>query len=1087
MLHSRCGLPNRCKLAIALFLLTAGSTMAQTVSTSAAIRGVITDPSGAAVPSAAITVTNEATGARRVSASDVEGRYEVLVLPVGTYSVTVEAQGFRTVTNTGIKLETGRVAVLNIQVEVGAIAEQVTVEAAPPLMETSHAAIGEVVQNKAVLELPLDGRSFASLALITPQVSPGRSQAQWYPVMPGASLDVTISGSRAENNQVTLDSTTVTNDYTGGTMVYPSVDALQEFKIVQGSYSADLGARLGQILLVTKSGTNEFHGSAFEFLRNDALDARNFFDARKFSLRQNQFGAALGGPVMLPTIYDGKNKTHFFLSYEGTRIHRGATGLYSVPTAVMRRGDLRESGRIVRDPVTKEPFPDNTIPASRLDPIAVGLFDKLSYPLPNYPGVSQNYRISPVNTRTLNQGSARLDHSFSDSDKISGTFQISRYEINDARTTLVPPYERRIPSFVISTNYTHVFSPRMLNIMKVGYSDFRPLDPNLNPPNLTIRELGFPNDPYQALAHGRSAGPPRFGFTGFSAMGGGSGPFGLYTTHKDFSETFNYVKGAHSLKFGYNFIRTWLDTETAWNFRGSYSFSGIYSGYGLGDLLLGLPSSTTREIPFGADPFATPPKLGVDQFESSHYENHHYAFAQDDWRVSQKLSITLGLRWEFNQPVVEAEDRLANFIPGVLNGEPRIVKIFPPSYQGADRQVPTPPELGRSLLRSYKKNFAPRLGIAWSPTPKWVVRMGGGFFYADPPYNVKQILPDNSPWFWRQIFTNDIDNPTITLAQGFKELGTLSSGGFGINPDYRDSATYQWSFNIQRQLTRHTVMDAFYIGSRAIHLDGQENLNVAKPGPGPLGPRRPYPKDPSYYYYSSWGFSRYNGFTFRVKQELSRGLNFLAHFTASRSLDTGHTQLFGPQNNYNLFAEYAPSSTNIPRRFVASFVYELPVGPGKPALSHGLLSKILGGWTVTGILIMQDGYPFHATPSINTLNSEWSSLRPDRIRDGNLPKDQRTRLRWFDTDAFAQPALYTFGNSGRNFLEGPGLRSIDAGLLKNIAFTESKSLQFRAEFFNLPNFVNWGFPGSSIGTPTYGQIWSAGTSRDIQFGLKLLF
>ncbi len=459
-------------------------------------------------------------------------------------------------------------------------------------METSHAAIGEVVQNKAVLELPLNGRSFASLALITPQVSPGRSQAGWYPSMPGMALDVTVSGSRAENNQVTLDSTTVTNDYTGGSMVYPSIDTLQEFKIVQGSYSADLGARLGQILLATKSGTNEFHGSAYEFLRNDALDARNFFDAKKFSLRQNQFGATLGGPVRLPGIYNGTNKTHFFVSYEGTRIHIGNTGIYSVPTARMRTGDLGETTTVVRDPGTKQPFGNNVIPASRLDSIALGLFDKLSYPLPNYPGISQNYRINPVNTRALNQGSGRLDHSFSDKDKVSGTFQVSRYIVQSPRTTGAAPSESDSPSFVLSTNYTHVFSPRVLNIVKVGYSSFKPLQPNLNP-NISVSDLGFPKDPYQALAHGRSAGPPSFGFTGFSGMGGGGGPFGLYTTHKDFSEAFNYVKGAHSLKFGYNFIRSRLDTETAWNFRGSYSFSGIYSGYGLADLLLGLPSSTT--------------------------------------------------------------------------------------------------------------------------------------------------------------------------------------------------------------------------------------------------------------------------------------------------------------------------------------------------------------------------------------------------------------------------------------------------------------------------------------------------------------
>jgi hypothetical protein len=391
------------------------------------------------------------------------------------------------------------------------------------------------------------------------------------------------------------------------------------------------------------------------------------------------------------------------------------------------------------------------------------------------------------------------------------------------------------------------------------------------------------------------------------------------------------------------------------------------------------------------------------------------------------------------------------------------------------------------LLRSHKKNFAPRVGIAYSPTSRWVIRLGGGLFYADRPYNVKQILPDNSPWFWRQSFIGGTGTPTINLADGFQNLSTLSSGGFGVNPDYRESLTYQWSADIQRQLTRSTMLDVFYIGSRTIHTDANQNLNAAHPGPGPLGPRRPYPSDLSFYYYSSWGFARYNGVTFRVKHEVSRGLTFLAHFTWSKNMDIGETQLSFPQDFYNLFAEYAPSSNNVPRRLVASAIYELPVGPGKPILSQGPLSKILGGWTISGILTLEDGLPFTVYPSYDSSNGESYILRPDRIGNGNLPSGQRTRLHWFDTTAFVQPAPYQYGTSGRNILQGPGYKGLDVAVLKNFRLAEQKTLQFRAEAFNLPNFVNWGRPGSTLDTATYGQIWSAGASRELQFALKFLF
>lgn len=1077
----------RCLVFAFLFAATCPRmSMAQTISTNAALRGVVTDSSGAAIPEATIVVTNEGTGSKRTTVTDGSGRYEVLMLPVGTYSLSADAPGFRPEIQMGLQLETGSVAALNIQMQVGVVAEKVSVEANASLIEASHAAIGEVVENKQVLDLPLNGRSFGSLALITPQVNVGNTQAGWYPVMPGPAADVTIAGSRAENNQITLDGTTVTNDYTGGTMIYPSVDDLQEFKIVEGSYSAELGGRQGQILLVTKSGTNYLHGSAYEFLRNDALDARNFFDgSTKFPLRQNQFGASLGGPIVLPHIYNGKDKTHFFLSYEGVRIHLGSTSINSVPTAQMRTGDFSElSGIQIVDPLTHQPFPNNVIPSSRLSPIALNLLADLRYPLPNSPGISNNYIVNPLNTTDLNQGSARIDHSFSDHDKLSGTVTVSRLNTFSPATTQISASAFNTPGMTTSILYTHVFNPTTLNIAKFGYSYFRPLQPNLNPTTPTLQDLGFPDNAYQALAHGASAGPPTFNFVDFGALGGTGGPFGLYTTHKDFSDTFSKVSGAHSLEFGYNYILTNEDTDAAWNFRGTYAFSGQYSNYDFADFLLGYPATTTREIPFGANP---PSSKGVGEFLATNLDHHQYAFAQDNWRVNAKLTLNLGLRYEFNQPGVEANNHISNFVPGVLNGVPQILTIFPPGYNGAGYEVATPPGLGSSLLRSHYLNFAPRVGIAYSPTSRWVIRLGSGIFNSEPPFNARQILEVNPPWFSRQTFNGGTSTPTITLANGFENLTSLTSGGFALNPDYTTIPTYQWTVDIQRQLTHNTILDVFYIGSRTVHMDAEENLNQAAPGPGPLASRRQYPNDTSFVDYSSWGLARYNAATIRVKQQLSSGLTFLAHFTWSKNMDMGEWQGFQPQNNNNLFAEYAPSANNVPLRLVGSVVYELPVGPGKPIMSQGPLSKILGGWTVSGILTLQSGLPFTVYPSYDSSNSELDLQRADRIANGNLPSGQRTRLNWFDTAAFVQPALYTWGSSGRNVLQGPGSKGLDVAVLKNFKLVETKTLQFRAEAFNLPNFVNWGMPGSTLNTPTYGQIWSAGLSRELQFALKFLF
>ena len=478
-----------------------------------AIEGTVKDPSGASVVNAQVEVKNVNTGVSRSAVTDTAGRYVVLSLPVGDYEVRANAPGFRTTVRSEVTLVIGRTAVVDFDLSLGQISETVSVTGAPPLVESTHATLGEVVQNKQIIDLPLNGRSYAQLALLSPQVVAGgtgigtRTQENGV----GTQGYFSISGSRPEGNQFTYNGMNVTNDFTGGTFAYPPIDSVQEFKILQNSYSAELGGRTGQVVLTSKAGTNELHGSAYEFLRNDHFDANNFFlnlaGQKKRPLKLNQFGASLGGPVSVPG-YSGKNRTFFFVNYEGARIRRGNPSTTTVPTARMRDGDLTELGRAIRDPQTGNPFPGAMIPSTRINPIARNAMQKADYPLPNLAGIRNNYTLAPNNANDLNDLAARADHSFSDNDKVWGSLFWTRLKIASPRFTQITGALQNVTTQAYSSNWTHIFRPNLLNDFKAGFNFVSQDIANLSPTNITNADLGFPSNENQPQGAGHQRRHP---------------------------------------------------------------------------------------------------------------------------------------------------------------------------------------------------------------------------------------------------------------------------------------------------------------------------------------------------------------------------------------------------------------------------------------------------------------------------------------------------------------------------------------------------------------------------------------------------
>ncbi len=1066
------------------------------------ITGLVTDPSGAVVPGVQITITDTLTGSQRTTVTSGAGLYRVGALPPGTYNVEAKKTGFKAVVREGIPLAVAQVARADVRLAVGGTAETVTVTSTAPALDSESASLGRVVQQQAVVDLPLNGRNYLALAKLTPGVSEAshgdpRAVSGAFVANGVRSQLTNYNLDGADNNCRIVD--VQNNSYE---VIQPSVDALQEFKIETNNYSAEYGYSAGAVVNATiRSGTNKVHGDAFEFLRNEHLDARDYFlpanQNKQFHIR-NQFGGVLGAPII-------KNKTFIFASFERTTEDQGLALTTTIPTAAMLNGNF-QGAKPIYDPnslvqngtnFTRTQFPGNIIPRSDINPIAARLAALL--PAPNVPGTVNNYVTSPNQVTRANRVDSRGDQNFSDNDKLFMRYDYFTQGFLNPGVLPAPligatgnnQNNHDTDAQSATVGETHIFGPAVVNEAQIGYSRIFDLRADLVPGPFLGPQFGF-----QGIAsYPGVGGLPNIGITGYSNLGEATYvKNGKVAEVLQGRESVSWVHGSHTFKFGgqYEWVRSYFAVSNA--ARGSFSFSGAFTqnpqsrantGNGFGDFLLGIPTSASLS----------------NEDVGDVRQNYAAAFAQDDWKVNSRLTLNYGLRWEFWSPRLERLNEQANFVPG-----PNAL-IYPnnqvPAGIPASFTTTIPAGVGgRTLVRSYDANFAPRLGLAYQITHSTVLRSGAGAFYASPNFpGVGVTPPANPPFLVTVPFPTDQVHPNITLANGFPagvvsptslNLHNVALDGFVL--DYKPTVVYKWSFGLEQQVSSY-VLGADYVGTKGTHIPLFYNLNQPLPGGTSVASRRPIQGYSDINYDSVIGDSTYNALELHLDRRFQHGLLAQVSYTFSKAEDDGGEQLAGDEqyrNAQNLKWEHSLATFDETNRFVTDILYDLPVGRGKALpIRNRFLDAVVGGWQANGIFTVYSGQPFTPNLNFSTANTTSGDNRPNRIANGNLPSSQRSVHNWFDTAAFVAAQEYTFGNSGRNVLFGPGATNLDFSMFKSFGvpmFGENGTLEFRSEFFNFFNHPQFGLPNAVVNIPQGGTITSTSSSmRQIQFALKLIF
>lgn len=1064
----------------------------------ATIVGALSDPTGAAIPGATITIKSQATSAVVIVSTDESGQYVSPPLRPGAYTVSVEKQGFKRTVQT-IQLDVNQRARLNFELAVGQVAESISVTGSAPLLETQNAALGNVRTTKAINDLPLNGRNFVQLFHIATGVIPvgggptlGPSASNQLGVMGGS-----VNGSRPSNNDFRFDSIQSQDTDQNVLIFLPPVDAIQEFKVQMNAMDASFGRNGGATVnLVVKSGTNRLSGTAYEFLRNSALDARNFFDRERPPFKLNQFGGSAGGPIR-------RDRTFFFGDYQGTRIRQAQTLISTVPIVAFRSGDFSRLPLTIFDPSTtrpdpnnpgrviRDPFQNNIIPSARFNTTGKRLADL--YPLPNFPGdpIINNFLFNPVRRANIDQFDARIDHRFRDSDSFFGRYSFSNTSAFNPSRLPAPALGgggQRFPGnnntrgqqFVLSD--VHTFAPNKIYEGRFGFSRLHILNTGELLGTNLADQVGIPGINVEQ----RFSGLGPIGVSGFVGLGEDSfTPVLKVTNNFEYVQQLSYVRGKHSLKFGYDLARRQFNQQSPAFPEGTFSFSGQFTqnpasasgtGSGLADMLLGLTSSARLDIE---------PVFGHRRWEHAWYIN-------DDFRFSRKLTVNIGLRYEIVAPLSEVFDREGSLVPELRN-------VF---------KVNTPELPGHTVTKTNYQDFAPRVGFAYSVGAKTVLRAGYGIFYSAPGI-ASGRLPSKTPPVAGNFSINN-----NSFATNLSTVTPISSGfplarpavfdptgrDFKFSPrNDPDSYVQQWNVNIERQLGFNTVLTLAYVGSRGVHLNVFPNINQPFPGPGGVAPRRPFPNLANADGVHKAADSIYHSLQVTAEKRFSNGLSFLSAYSYSHSIDDASQDTGGgPQDPRCLRCDRGNSDFDIRHRYVLSWSYELPFGRARKYLSAmGTFGQaLLGGWQLNGIETFMTGAYFTPGSAQNTLGAGAGGQFADRIANGNLPPSQRTLQPWFDPSAFRTPPPFTFGNAGRNILEGPGTAVADLSIFKDfpISRREGSRMQFRAEFFNLPNSPQFNGPNAAIGDPAVGQIRSAGdpfffqrTSRQIQFALKYYY
>ena len=1093
------------------------------------IGGQVQDSTGAVIPNAKITLVHSATRQTRTVTTNERGDFLAPLLAIGEYDVSAEFTGFKRTTMSGVRLLVDQTIMLPMRLDPGSVSENVDVQSTAPLVNTENSSLGQVIENHTVVELPLNGRNVFALGLLAGNTTEVSGI--------GTNQSFSAGGGRFSGNEILLDgisnNTTSWNGSIGRNSVLytPSVDAVEEFKVKTSNFAAEFGHSAGALVSATiKSGSNAVHGTFFEFLRNDKLDANNFFSnaagLKKSPFRQNQFGFALGGPVYVPKLYDGHNRTFFFMDYQGTRRRTQAgSQIYDLAPAAFRSGDFSSLGRPIYDPRTRrigptgaviaEPFADNRIPADRQNPTSLLIESQI--PLPNFgaPGaLARNYFTTPKQRLDGDQFDARLDQRIGQSNQLFARFSLSNVIFPNPGIFTGPlgggstqlQYGRHAV-----LNDTHIFNPTVINEFRFGFTRAN---------GSTI------GDGRAGAAFGQQAGLALFptpvqgfpsmvfsptgqisGQTLFTGFGGGSTNLNIERVFQ-WVDNITIVRGNHALKAGADLRRNHFDNLIAG--FGSYIFGSIFSsssndpgsGNPWADFLLGDPAlrnPSTSMLAWGN--------------QRSIYAG---AFFQDDWKITPRLTLNLGVRYDLYTQPVDAHDL------GGMYSFP-LQRFVLPGKDG----------YSRAIVRGYHKNFSPRFGFAYQLSKRLVVRAGYGIFYGLRDQNDQTtVFSENIP------NVPTLINPTITASGTLTPPVSVNSpidfslqdptlsafsaqrpAAFTIQTVDFTNVPFpylqQWNYSMQYELGSSWLVEAAYAGSKGTHLEARNNLGQV-PFSYALDGRntqafRPAPKINGTGGISSGDAnSRYESVAFKLEKRFSKGFNVLVNYTISKNLESngsgdssyaqnGNTSL--PLYAYDRSRDNGPAPLDIPQRFVASYAYELPLGKGKTFLNRGeVVDRIVGGWQVNGITTLRSGFPTDirvsvVPPTFATFNV------PDRVSGVDMYAHQGVD-QYFNPAAFRVPGtvlsntgapIQTFGNSARHVGRGPGSKNADFSVFKNTRITERTMLQFRTEFFDLTNTPTFFLASANsatltVGSPVFGKI-SNGTAvgRQIQFGLKLIF
>jgi len=1043
---------------------------AQLANTTALI-GTVVDSAGGSVAGATVKAVNQGTQDTYTVVTGSGGDYVIQFIKAGIYDVTATMPGFSSMTEQALQVDTNQSVRANFALQVGQVSQHIVVTAETPPITTDNASAKETVSSKAVVELPLNGRNVLQIATSTPGLLPGLKNPTGVP--PGEGY--IAAGTREIQNSVTLDGISIMNNLIMTTPYHPSPDAVQQLDVQTGTYTAQYGGYLGAHLdLVSKSGDNQFHGALFEFLRNDKLNARNYFsnpNQPKPSVRQNQFGVVVNGPVVIPKLYNGRNRTFFMFDYEGLRSVTQAAGVASVFNDRMRAGNFSQllPNTQLRNPAGGT-FAGNILPASQISPQALRV---LSYMSPaNGPGVTNNLFGTSPNNDNFNQTIGRLDQNIGDKMRL-----FFRYAWQDETffNNSSPNFSGSISVPVSTKNWvvgwTQTLTPNMVNDIRFGHQGLTTNSLNywyVNGLNSAGTDLGIPG--FTADTSANMPGIPVFTVTNYIQLGRGDTNWFQTDAAWHGTDSFTWTHGAHTIIAGVEFRKLITGRLAVNNAQGLFNFDGTYTGNAAADFMLGYVANNTTPTP--------QVRNIVAQWRDGFY-------VTDNWRATRRLTLDLGLRYEL--PTV----------PYTTNG-------FATMLNAAQTALipPNPPVPGFGFINPNHKNFAPRVGGAYRITEKTVFRAGYGIYFNPNQNNTFTFLSANPPFVSTVTYNGNRTNPNLTLSTPF--IGTpgavAPSNIITPNRNLPTAYMHQWSAILERGIWTGGSFNLQYLGSRSLHLDRSYFNNRPGPGPGNIQARRPNQLFGDIRTIQNDEVATYHGLSLIYRQRFYHGFQTLASYTWSHAIDVGTDSNGGgaPMDPYNWRADYGNSNWDVPHRFVMNFNYELPFFSGARNL---LLRGVLGGWQTNGIITVQSGQPFNIIMGGDNSNTGNANQRPNLIGAVSASCDgSRPGVNCVDVSAFRQPAPYTYGNAGRNIVRGPGVNTVNFSAFKNFAFKERFNVQFRAEMFNLlntPQFNNPNFtlPLLSAGTAyTASNIANFGTitstrydNRQIQFALKFLF